>query len=66
MISNVGELVDNLMGHEGDFEGEVIPEQALVKVLLDDGTIIDLQKLVYEPHPDVPLNGTLWIKGSYA
>lgn len=66
MISNVGNLVDQLMGDEADFDGEVIPAEAVVAVLLPDGTIITLDRLEFEPHPDGTFGGTLWLRGDYA
>lgn len=65
---NVGELVDQLMGTvngEVDYEREVIPAEALVAVLLEDGTVITLNKVVYEPDDDAVQSGTLWLKGQY-
>lgn len=65
---NVGELVDQLMGAEDgevNFEKEIIPAEALVAVVLPDGTIITLNKIEYEPHKDAVLSGTLWLKGEY-
>lgn len=65
MIDNVGQLVDQLMGHDADFGGEVVPDTALVAVLLEDGTIIKLDKLEYEPDPEDQRSGTLWLRGTY-
>jgi hypothetical protein len=63
---NVGQLVDQLMGDEADFNGEVVSAEAAVAVLLPDGTIISLDKVEYEPHEDGTLGGTLWLRGDYA
>jgi hypothetical protein len=62
---NVGEFVDQLMGHDSDFAGEVVPAEALVAVILPDGTIVELQKVEYEFDPDNPWAGTLWLRGDY-